>query len=207
MRLRKPTQIIIRAGANVCFVVIGLLQPVPAQCQNNWTLNPPPLFPTNEWGAVTNDCQIGLRFPKLKYEVGEQILAAVILRNVGDSQLGHIFYGPGANYEVIVKNSDDRSVPYTDSWARIVNSAGVGAVGGSAHSEEVAPHQQQRPFWVDVTERYKMSQPGTYTVTVKERTGITRAASQEAHATNLVTTVDIFSNPVTITVVTPNPKQ
>jgi hypothetical protein len=204
MRPKETVEMMIRACTGACLAIIGLLQPIPAQCQNAWTLNPPPLFPTNEWGPVANDCQLGLRFPKLEYQAGEQILAAIALRNVGDRQLGHIFFGPDLNYEVIVKNTDGHGVPYTESWASIIDKAGLGAIGGSAHSEQLAPHQQQYSCWVDVTKRYKIDQPGMYTVTVKDRTGITQAASQEAHATNLVTTVDMFSNPVTITIVAPS---
>ncbi|MGD0061449.1 MAG: hypothetical protein ABSD58_18730 [Verrucomicrobiia bacterium] len=134
-------------------------------------------------------------------------MAAITLQNVGDRKLEHLFFGPDLNYEVIVKNSDGQSVPYTESWARTVNAAGVGAIGGSAHGEQLPPHQQMYPCWVDVTKRYKIDRPGTYIVTVRDHTGITRAASQEPNATNLVTTVDILSNPVTVTVVAPKPEK
>lgn len=185
----------------------GFLVTVPALSQNNWAFNPPPLFPTNEWGPVTNDCQLGLRFPKLEYQVGEQILAAVVLRNVGERPIGYTAGRPDLENEVTVKSADGQSVPYTDSWASTVNQSMVGVIGGSAHSEELAPHQQGYPSWLDVTKRYRMDQPGTYIVSVKRRVGMTLAGPQEANATNRVALVELFSNPVTITVVAPKPKQ
>jgi len=205
--IRTLEMMMIHACVVACLAAIGPLQPVPAQCQNNWTLNPPPLFPTNEWGPVTNNCQLGLRFPKLEYQVGEQVLAAVYLRNVGERQIGHTVSAPDRDYEVIVKGGDGQSVPYTESWARVVNRSMIGVIGGSAHSEELAPHQQEYPSWLDITKRYRMEQTGTYIVTVKGHMGMTLAAPQEANATNLVATVELFSNPVMITVVAPKPKQ
>ena len=189
---------IVRLCVGLCVVVLGLFLSSSTCAENTtWTFNPPALFPTNEWGPVTNDCQLGLRFPKLQYQAGEQILAAIILRNVGDNQLRML---PG-DPQVTVTKADGRSVPYTESWATIINRP---KIGGSARAEDLPPHHQQHPRWVDITERYILDKPGEYIVTVKDRTSMARAASQDAHATNVVTTVEILSNPVTITVVSTN---
>jgi hypothetical protein len=191
MSSTKTLATVVRVCTGVCLVVSGLLLPVAVRAQNGaWTFNPPPLFPTNEWGPVTNDCQIGLRFPKLEYQAGEQILAAVILRNVGDRQLGHLFWSPDQNYEVTVRRSGGQSV--------------LGVIGGSVRGEDLPPHGQQYPHWVNLTERYKLDDLGTYIITLREHTGLT---SRGAGGTNWVTTLDMFSNPVTITIVAPKPKQ
>src|ERR1022692_2548621 len=95
----------------ILFFIAFVFQVTPTvRGQNqNWFLYPPPLFPTNEWGVATNSCQLGLRLPKFEYQSGEQLLAAAVLRNVGDKVIGYVSTGEYLDYEVTVRRSDGGS--------------------------------------------------------------------------------------------------
>jgi hypothetical protein len=172
-------------------ICCGLLATVPAQGQNvESKQHPPTLFPTNEWGTVTNNCQLGLRVPKFQYVSGEEIVATVILRNVGDKNLGYIHVDEYRDYEVIVKRADGRTVPYTDSWARFDRSHPI----QTRIQASLGPHQETLASsgWVHVNSRYKMDVPGEYIITVQR------------NVSGPTGWFDVLSNPVTVTIVAPS---
>ena len=171
------------------FVVPALLHGQTA----DWVAHHPPLFPTNEWGVISNSCQLGLRLPKLQYEVGEQIVAGVIFRNVGDENLRFASRDQYTDYEVMVKRADGGVVPYTDSWARDKGSHGSAVF--RAVTQLLGPHQESLAAsgWINITERYRMNQPGPYVVTLTQHVILSEPEPTKRF--------DLLSNSVTITIV------
>jgi hypothetical protein len=166
------------------------------------SMRPPPLFPTNGWGAVTNDCQVGLRLPKFEYELGEPIIAFLYLRNVGIEQIGYTSGGTDADYEIIVRHADGRIAEYTKQWQSVAH----GSEGFSSRGETLQPHKQELyPGWLNVSERYKLDQPGKYTITARRHLYLSEKVSSGPDKGKDVGAFDVLSNPVTITVVAPGP--
>ena len=159
----------------------------------DWMIHPPPLFPTNEWGVVTNGCQLGLRVPKFQFELGEEIVPAVILRNVGDTNVMYVVMFEHWDYEVIVKRADGKAVPYTDWWAGFKDRLGSLPIQSRIQTT-LEPHQETPAAsgWVGVSHRYKMDMLGDYIITVKR---------QVWGSTGWF---DVLSNPVTVTIVAPS---
>lgn len=139
--IKKINQAFAVAAVMVCiFVMIGS-----PHSRASWVFDP--AFPTNEWGAVTNDCQLGLRVPKFQYEAGEKILVMPILRNVGDKHFMYAVIGEYAEYDVVVKKADGQTAPFTDWWAKFIP-------GGNYYrtfDAPLEPHQECGAPWIDVT--------------------------------------------------------
>jgi hypothetical protein len=168
----------------------------------HWGENPPPLFPSNEWGSVSNSCQLGLRVLKFQYETGERIFVALILRNVGDKDIDYGFRAVPEDYDVVVKRGDGQAVPITDWWAGYTPSG----VSYMVTSKVVGPHRESltASSWVNVTERYKMDAPGAYTITVKQHVVLFNEPSPTAPKRPTWKRFDLLSNPVTVTIVAPS---
>lgn len=182
----------------VCLVVNIQLVTSSALGQNpDWGLHPPPLSPTNDWGAITNQCQVGLRVPKFQYESGEPIVAFVVLRNLSDKPIGVSSTSPYADYDVIVTRTDNQNVPYTDWWNKEKNSTPF----FRALIKTVDPRQQMSPALIDVTARYKMDPPGEYIVVTRQHLNLFAMASQLPRSWKPLGHFDLVSNPVTITVI------
>lgn len=181
------------------FVMVGAVR-----SQETAASQPLPLFPTNEWGAVTHDCQLGLRISKFEYEIGKKILVMPIVRNVGDKTFTYIVRGRYGDYDINVKKADDSMAPYTDWWAG--RSPGVSIYRTVVAS--LGPHQESgsQDGWLDVTERYKMDAPGKYSITVIQHVGLRETPVNE-NIIPVLQRFDLVSNPVTITVVPVNVKK
>jgi hypothetical protein len=150
------------------------------------SMRPPPLFPTNGWGAVTN----------------EPIIAFLYLRNVGIEQIGYTSGGTDADYEIIVRHADGRIAEYTKQWQSVAH----GSEGFSSRGETLQPHKQELyPGWLNVSERYKLDQPGKYTITARRHLYLSEKVSSGPDKGKDVGAFDVLSNPVTITVVAPGP--
>lgn len=166
----------------------------------DYAIHPPSLLPTNEWGTATNDCQLGLRIPKLRYLSGEPIRAAVLLRNLGDRRLGCTYAGDYLTYDVSVKRVDGGDAPFTASWSQAREHLDLSV--GEVSTIEIKPHEQQyRPAWLDVTSRYNLDTAGEYVVIVKQKLDLYEILSWRPYKANPIGRCDIYSNPVTITVV------
>lgn len=192
----KANNAIIRSFVASTAICYGVLATAPTRGQSlDWALHPPPLFPTNEWGAVTNDCQLGLRVPKFQYESGEEVLAAVILRNVGDVGFRYGTSDEYEDYEVLVKRADGQTARYTDSWARTENSRDAFC---RFVTVELPPHGESITVssWIHVSNRYKMVALGAYVITVKQHVSLYKPEG--------MIRFDVFSNPVTVTIVAPS---
>jgi hypothetical protein len=142
---------------------------------------------------------------KFQYESGERIFVALILRNTGDKDIDYGFTGSRVDYDLTVKKSDGQAVPYTDWWAGY--HPGVGSYMET--SKTVGPHQESLTLssWVNVTERYKMDALGDYTMMVKQHVVLFDELPPGAPKRPTWKRFDLLSNPVTITVVAPKPKQ
>ncbi len=178
-------------------ICCGFLMATPSRGQSlDWALHPPPLFPTNEWGAVTNACQLGLRVPKFQYQSGDEVLAAVILRNVGEVGFRYGTSDEYEDYEVVVRRADGQTVWDTDSWARTKNSRAAFCrfvtVGLPPHGESITVSS-----WIHVSKRCKMAVPGAYLITVRQHVVLYKPEG--------MIRFDILSNPVTVTIVAPSP--
>jgi hypothetical protein len=168
-------------------------------------LRPPPLFPTNEFGPVSHDCQVALRFPKLEYTAGEPIHAAVILRNVGSQEIGFIYAGDYFTYDLTVERKDAQTVPYSEFWAQNKDHLQLAFRGASMIPVE--PHADQPyPLWINVTDRYKFDSPGDYVLIVTQKLDLVEIVSQHPYQKKQIGLFDLVSNPVTITVV-PKPEK
>jgi hypothetical protein len=193
--------------------VVGLLASAPAHGQAydwHWAFNHPPLFPTNEWGAVTNDCQLGLRVLKFQFESGEDIETAMIIRNVGDKHLDYTDWGEIADYDVVVKRGDGQPVAKTDWWAGFKPSGAFYRVV----SVGLGPHEESLPLtgWLNVIRRYKMNAPGTYIITATQHVDLYEELPDIPHeyipnkryTRDSPLRFDLLSNPVTVTIVAPS---
>ncbi len=191
-----------RQGGCAVFIVYAFLMVASSRGQDlSWSMHPPPLFPTNEWGAVTNACQLGLRLPKTQYELGEPIIAFLYLRNTGDDELAYIT-GGGLNsgYQILLEHANGEAVEPTEEWATIKGPLQP----FSSRSETLAPHAQQPyPGWVKVNERYKIDRVGNYTITAKRRLDLSVKISSAPDKWKDAGRFEVLSNPVTITVVAP----
>ena len=194
------------ATIHLCIVSIlifaGILMTGAVHGQDmSWSTHPPLLFPTNEWGAITNDCQLALRVPKFEYAIGERIIAFVTIRNVDDKPLAYLYTDKYMDYEVLVASIDGQNVPYTDWWAGARNHLQPFTSG----DVWIPPYQQQQYWhWLNVTELYKMGTPGTYTITIKQNLHLKEIVSKTPLRFERVGTFDILSNPVTIRILAPS---
>jgi hypothetical protein len=106
------------------------------------------------------------------------------------------------DYEVVVKKGDGQRATYTESWEKAKDQ--LQPFG--SHHEELSPHQQQTyAKWVKVNERYRLDQPGTYTIVVKQHLDLAERDSSSPDKWKPAGRFDAISNPVTITVVAPSP--
>jgi hypothetical protein len=185
----------------MAMVVAGFLATAPAYGQNtSWELHPPPLFPTNAWGAVNNDCQLSLRVPKFQYSIGERLVVFLTMRNIGDKPLAYLYTDKYIDYEVLVKRVNGQSVSHSDWWA----GAKDHLQPFSSHDVGLPPHQQQEYLhWMDVTELYKMDAMGAYAITVRQKLHLEEIISESPLHFKRIGTFDILSNPVIITIAAP----
>ncbi|MGO9529167.1 MAG: hypothetical protein ACLPT4_05675 [Verrucomicrobiia bacterium] len=132
-------------------------------------------------------------------------MTAIIIRNVGDKHLKYADISQ-LQYEVIVKNTNGQTVPYTDSWARDKDAPHPAVF--RAVLEALEPHQDSLPAngWVSVTNRYKMDALGTYVITAKRHVVLDEPSAPQGEKPEPLS-FELVSNPVTITVVPPKPKQ
>jgi len=191
----------VRHYAEALIIISLLAIPVYSQETNPST---PSLLPTNTWGVILNGCELGLRVPKFKYQSGEEIGAAVILRNGGDSLVGFVTAGEYSDYRVTIARADGKTVPYTDWWAKAKDTP---PSPYRILDVEVEPHQQRGPTGLNVTKRYEMNLPGEYIITVSQKLSVVQVISSQPYKLKSISDFELVSNPVTITVVAPKPEQ
>jgi len=114
--------------------------------------------PAGHWGEASEGYQLSVRFPKEVLHQGEDVLAAVLLRNCSTNYLSYSTeFGDDRDFAFLISSEKGQQLKDTTAPTSIIGH-GTRSVPGT-----------QRKFQVNLTKRYRLSGPGTYRVQVRRR--------------------------------------
>ncbi len=162
--------------------------------------SPPPIISGNEetrpaetdprghWGSVCNGLQLGLRFAKEEFTIGEKIHAYVIVRNPTSTNRIYFLRGghtPASSF--MGWNSQDQEIPATKRWLI------------PRPSSSYLPAGSQDRYWACLNRVFDLTVPGKYTfqVTLDAEEGLAsgKAVITIRGQTNLPACVGITNMP------------
>jgi hypothetical protein len=148
-------------GPNSFFVTIANPLEMKTSIENartNIECQPAKDDPNGHWGPIIYGYELSIRFKKFTFHTNEPVIATIIYRNAGTNILNHATpFGGDLDFKVAIKNGagnelDDSFVP-----ARTTGHGG-GWIPGTQYKYES-----------DLTKRYGLSKPGTYSISVHRR--------------------------------------
>ncbi len=120
--------------------------------------------PESAWGPISGGYQLCLRFEKEVFQVGEPILASILVRNASDGFLGDAVGIPGSTQFFL---SGERGQEVR---------AKLGLPPATKRRQFALWRGTQYKFKVPLSEFFELDRPGLYTVTVHKQVGESRAA-------------------------------
>ena len=154
---------------NSFFVTLNERQgghPAPEQIESaktNIECQPAESDPAGHWGERIIGAQLSIRFAKDTYQTNEPIIATIIYRNTRtDRDLNYSWaFGGDLDFQFLIKDKNGKTFP--DSFVR---------------PERVSPVVTRWPpgtqykYHSNLTKRYGLSEPGTYSISVQRRLSI-----------------------------------
>jgi|SRR5208282_34015 len=108
------------------------------------------------WSPIFYGYQLSIRFSKDVFQTNEPVIATIIFRNAGTNTLNNFTpYGGDLDFKIVIKDENGKELP--DSFV-------PGRTTG--HSSQWPPGTQYK-YESNLTKRYGISKPGTYSVIVQ----------------------------------------
>jgi hypothetical protein len=153
-------------GTNSFFVTLNEWQgghPNPEEIElakTNIECQPAENDSAGHWGEKIIGEQLSIRFAKDVFQTNESVIAVIIYRHAGtnDNLNCSWMFGGDLDFQFVVKNEDGNSLP--DSFAPLMSSLPT--------TRKWLPGTQYK-YQSNLTKRYGLSKPGTYSVSVRRK--------------------------------------
>ncbi len=168
-------------GTNSFFVTLGERQGGPdfeaiELAKTNVECQPADNDPGGHWGERIIGEQLSIRFKKDAFQTNEPVIATIIYRNAGTNDLIHgTPFGGDLDFRIVITDENGRQLP--DSFV-------PGRTMG--HGSQWHPGTQYK-CQSNLTHRFGLSKPGTYSISVHRKLRIDNANGWADLASGIVT--------------------